>query len=89
MTTVDVVGKVVDPYYAWQVGDTLVSEEGALFMVVADAIEETHSLVPLNNTVEGTQGILDYTSILLSDLQDSCSKLKLTKVDKLKIYIIE
>lgn len=89
MTTVDVVGKVVDPYYAWQVGDTLVSEGGTLFMVISDAIEATYSLVTLNTTEEGVQGLMDYTNIKLSDLQDSCSRLKLTKVDKLKIYVVE
>lgn len=58
-------------------------------MVVSDVIEETYSLVALNNTVEGVQGLMDYTSILLSDLQASCSRLRLTKVDKLKIEIVE
>lgn len=89
MTVINVVGKTGEPYYAWQVGDILVSEEGTLFMVVSDNIEVTYSLVALNNTVEGVQGLMDYTNVLLSDLQDSCGKLKLTKVNKLKIEVVE
>lgn len=89
MTTVDVVDKTGELYYAWQVGDILVSEEGTLFMVVSDNLEVTYSLVALNNTVEGVQGLMDYTNTLLSDLQDSCSRLKLIKVNKLKIEVIE